>query len=149
MHYMVGVIIIVERQCDQIFRSMVVKVFLRVSLSVLSLTAAGSVLAQSTEAKIPQELLALDQKRCENDCIPGFGEETCKPLCACTVNEFQQRLDFDKYLELTAQLARNEMSGENTLLLDVIAKKCTAEVEKAGIVIGRVDDAQKDEVKPN
>jgi len=85
---------------------------------------------------IPQDLLDLDYQRCVNDCVPGFGETTCKPLCTCTVAEFSKRLDFQKYLDLSVELSRNEIKPENRKLLDTIAKYCTSELEKSGVTVG-------------
>ena len=106
----------------------------RVSTVTLFMVASGTVLAQS--AQIPQDLLDLDHQRCMKDCTPGFGEVTCKPLCSCTVTEFKKRLDFSKYLDLSAQLSKDELSPQNRALLDNIANFCAAELDKAGIPIG-------------
>lgn len=96
--------------------------------------AGSAVMAQSN--KIPADMLDLDRQRCENDCIPTFGETTCKPLCGCTVREYDRRLDFDAYLKLSVELSRNEISPESRVLLDSIAKMCTAELDAAGIQVG-------------
>ena len=107
-------------------------------------------MAQSAkDNKIPQELLELDRKRCETGCLEQVGKQVCTMLCECTISEFQKRLDFDKYLELSAQLSREEVSPENRLLLDVIAKRCTAVVEQSGIQIGQQPPADKTDQKPN
>lgn len=95
--------------------------------------ASTSVFAQDI---IPKELLDLDFQRCVNDCVPGFGEATCKPLCDCTVDEFQKRLNYAKYLELSVQLSRTEINPANRLLLDSIAEYCTAEIDLKGIKVG-------------
>lgn len=100
----------------------------------IAMLGSGAALAQKTE--IPAELLDLDRQRCMTDCVPGFGEETCKPLCDCTVAEFKKRLDFDKYLDLSAQLSRNELTAENRSFLDSVAKYCTAQLDKAGVPVG-------------
>ncbi|MFC3053186.1 hypothetical protein [Kordiimonas pumila] len=86
---------------------------------------------------IPKDLLELDKQRCLKDCVPGFGETTCKPLCDCTVAEFSKRLDFSQYLDLSVELSKNDLKPENRKLLDTIANYCTAEIEKAGIVVGQ------------
>lgn len=96
--------------------------------------ASGAALAQNQP--IPQDMLDLDFQRCMTDCEPGFGAETCKPLCECTVGEFKKRLDFPAYLELSAQLSRNELSDENRKMLDGIAGMCTSQLEKSGVKIG-------------
>lgn len=98
---------------------------------------AGSAFAQSSE--IPADLLDLDRQRCMRDCVPGFGETTCKPLCDCTVVEFNKRLDFSRYLDLSAQLSRGEVGPENRKMLDEIANHCAAELEKSGIKVGAGD----------
>lgn len=100
---------------------------------------SGGVLAQSSE--IPSELLDLDRQRCMRDCVPGFGETTCKPLCDCTVVEFKKRLDFSRYLDLSAQLSRGEVDPENRKMLDEIANQCAAELERSGIKVGEGDGA--------
>lgn len=109
---------------------------MRKGLAVLSLCVSGAFAAQSAQDIIPKELLDLDYQRCENDCVPGFGEATCKPLCECTVGEFQKRLDYAKYLDLSVQLSRGELKPESRTLLDNIANYCTAELDKKGVVIG-------------
>ncbi|SDE17965.1 hypothetical protein [Kordiimonas lacus] len=111
---------------------------LRLVSAAMTLFMTGAVQAQSTE--IPQELLDLDRQRCLTECVPGFGEETCKPLCDCTVSEFKKRLDFSRYLELSAQLSRNELNPENRTFLDVVAQYCTAELDKSGVQIGTGDE---------
>ncbi|UTW57855.1 hypothetical protein KFE96_13610 [Kordiimonas sp. SCSIO 12603] len=126
------------------------KRILKASIFVISLATSASVMAQSAkDSKIPQELLELDRKRCETGCLEQVGEQVCKMLCECTISEFQKRLDFDKYLELSAQLSREEISPENRLLLDVIAKRCTAVVEKSGIQIEQSPPKEADQPKQN
>jgi len=107
---------------------------LRLVSAAMVFFIGGAVHAQSTE--IPQELLDLDRQRCLSECVPGFGEETCKPLCDCTVSEFKKRLDFSRYLELSAQLSRNELTPANRTFLDTVAQYCTAELDKSGIQVG-------------
>ena len=96
--------------------------------------ASGAAMAQSQQ--IPQDMLDLDYQRCMKDCEPGFGAETCKPLCECTVGEFKKRLDFAAYLDLSAQLSRNELSDENRKMLDGIANMCASKLEKSGVKVG-------------
>jgi len=103
------------------------------------LYVAGGSAAFAQSSQIPKDLLDLDYQRCVNDCVPGFGETTCKPLCECTVGEFKKRLDFDTYLELSVQLSRSEISPKNRALLDDVAKMCTAKLEADGVVIGGSD----------
>lgn len=99
---------------------------------------AGSA-AQAQSAEIPADLLDLDRQRCLSECVPGYGEATCKPLCECTVTEFKKRLDFSRYLDLSAQLSRNELSPENRTFLDEVANYCTAELDKSGVQVGSGD----------
>ena len=94
---------------------------------------AWSVNAQDT---IPKEMLDLGFQQCANDCIPGFGEVTCKPLCECTMGEFQKRMNYAEYLALHVELSRSETSIANRQLLDTIATHCTAELDRKGIEIG-------------
>ena len=108
--------------------------FLKTLAVLTPLVTGTAVLAQSSD--IPQDLLDLDNQRCMKDCEPGFGAETCKPLCDCTVTEFKKRLDFAHYLDLSAQLARNELSAENRELLDGVANYCASQLEKSGIQVG-------------
>ncbi|WP_308911813.1 hypothetical protein [Pseudokordiimonas caeni] len=103
------------------------------SLAFAGLVAAGT---SAMAAPIPEDLLAVDQQRCMKGCVPGYGEATCKPLCDCTVREFKNRLDMDKYLSLSVELSKNEVSDTNRTLLDDIAKMCAAEIEKANIPVG-------------
>ncbi|MEX0299375.1 MAG: hypothetical protein AB3N28_09920 [Kordiimonas sp.] len=113
------------------------------TLMVVGFCASGAAIAQSSQDVIPKELLDLDYQRCENDCVPGFGEATCKPLCECTVSEFQKRLDYARYLDLSVQLSRGELKPESRILLDDIAKHCTAELDKNGIAVGSPDPETK------
>lgn len=112
----------------------IAKHLIRSFLFLLYFAGVGAAFAQSS--KIPQDLLDLDYQRCVNDCVPGFGEETCKPLCECTVGEFKKRLGFDAYLDLSVELSRGEISEKNRVLLDDIAKMCTTKLEKDGIQVG-------------
>lgn len=113
---------------------------------VLGLCASSAVWAQSSQDVIPEELLDLDFQRCNNDCVPGFGEATCKPLCECTVAEFQKRLTYAQYLDLSVQLSKAEIKPESRKLLDSIAQHCTAELDKQGIAVGGPDE--KDGTEP-
>lgn len=117
------------------------------TLMALGLCASGAVIAQSSQNIIPQELLDLDYQRCENDCVPGFGEITCKPLCECTVGEFQKRLDYAKYLDLSVQLSRGEIKPESRALLDTIANFCTSELDRRGIPVGEPSPDTKEPQK--
>jgi hypothetical protein len=92
--------------------------------------------AQSSQTKIPPEFLELDHQRCMNGCVPGFGEKTCKPLCDCTVNEFKNKMSYDKYLDLSVQLSKSDVSPEMRSFLDEVANFCTAEIDRLGIEIG-------------
>lgn len=100
----------------------------------LVLIAGSGALAQS--ATIPKELLDLDRLRCMQGCEANASTEACTALCNCTVSEFQKRLNMDKYLTLSAQISRNELSVENRTLLDDVANYCVAELDKAGIDVG-------------
>ena len=105
---------------------------------LLLLVATASYAIQSGRA-IPEDLLTLDHQRCMNGCVPGFGEATCKPLCDCTVAEFQKKMDFEAYLDMSVQLSKNAVSPELRVLLDDVAKMCTAEIERKGIEVGTGD----------
>jgi len=125
---------VVERQFSKIRESQLMKRLIKNFLFLLYVAGGSAAFAQSNQ--IPQDLLDLDRQRCVNDCVPGFGEATCKPLCECTVGEFKKRLDFDAYLDLSVQLSRGEISEKNRIMLDDIAKMCTAQIEKGGIEVG-------------
>ncbi len=110
-------------------------------MRVKNLLAAASLVMMGGAAfaqnqPIPQDMLDLDFQRCMKDCEPGFGAATCKPLCECTVDEFKKRLDFPAYLDLSAQLSRNELSEENRKMLDGIANMCASRLEKSGVKVG-------------
>jgi hypothetical protein len=111
------------------------QVFKFITLLIATLLISISVSAQET-AKIPADLLQVDHQRCMRSCVPGFGEMACKPLCDCTVKEFDKRIDFERYLDLAAELARNEIGPESRKLLDDIALYCADQVEKSGVEIG-------------
>jgi len=137
---------IVERQFGNIIGSRSVIRFIRSFLMLLYVSAGSAAFAQSSQ--IPQDLLDLDYQRCVNDCVPGFGEATCKPLCECTVGEFKQRLSFDEYLELSVQLTKGEISDKNRTLLDNIAQMCTKKIEEKGIEIGEPVSGQPEPGQP-
>ncbi|NVJ98644.1 MAG: hypothetical protein HWE25_10860 [Alphaproteobacteria bacterium] len=113
--------------------------------SLKGLSAALFVLAGSgafaQSAAIPAELLEVDRLRCMQGCEANASAVACKALCDCTVSQFQKRLDMDKYLGLSAQLSRNELSEENRSILDQVANYCVAELDKAGIAVGAPDEA--------
>lgn len=110
----------------------------------LIMLCATTVAAQNKS--VPEDLLALDHQRCMNGCIPGFGEDTCKPLCDCTVGEFRKQLTFEEYLDMSVQLSRNEVAPGMREFLDKVANFCTAELDRLGIVIG--DGTAAPEPKP-
>ncbi len=113
------------------------KYALAVSASFILLALGSALQAQAPAGKtIPQDLLQLDHQRCMQDCAPSFGEATCRPLCDCTIDQFSKRLDFSRYLDLSAQLAQADIKPGNRKLLDDIANYCTAELEKNGVAIG-------------
>lgn len=103
---------------------------------LITLYMAGGAAAFAQSSQIPDDMLALDRQRCENDCIPAYGEAACKALCGCMVVEYKKTLSFDEYLELTVQLSKNKISPKNRKLLDEIALRCTKQIEDAGIEIG-------------
>ncbi|GHF30574.1 hypothetical protein GCM10017044_27440 [Kordiimonas sediminis] len=101
------------------------------------LAAVGIIISGSVPVaaqNIPQDLLAVDKQRIMKDCVPAFGEAVCEALSDCTVKEFEKRLDMETYLNLTMQLSRNEVDANNRQLLDTIARYCTAELERTGII---------------
>lgn len=104
-------------------------------------SVSWSVFAQSQQT-IPEDLLALDHQRCMLGCVPGFGENTCKPLCDCTVKEFKNKLTFDRYLELSVQLSKNTLTPELRKFLDDTANYCTGELDRMGIAIGEPEPTQ-------
>ena len=111
--------------------------FFAVMLLVLSgfLPVEHSAFAQQNP--VPDDLLALDHQRCMNGCVPGFGEQTCKPLCDCTVGEFKKQLSFDTYLDMSVQLTRNTVTPEMREFLGKIANYCTEELDRKGIEVGQ------------
>ena len=105
-------------------------------LSVSVVLFLSVVVKAQDKTNIPTDLLAVDHQRCMRSCVPGFGETACKPLCDCTTQEFQKRMDFERYLDLAAELAKNEIGSESRMLLDSIALFCADQVEKSGIDVG-------------
>ena len=91
--------------------------------------------------EIPEDLLRVDFQRCMQSCTPGYGEETCTPLCTCTVAEFKKRLNFDQYLSLRSELASTQVGAQNRQLLDTIAKYCADKAlpDNAGAAPGTSD----------
>lgn len=112
------------------------KLISTIFLFVLLFGFGGEPTFAQEQSTIPQDLLEVDRQRCMQGCVPGFGEATCKPLCDCTVKEFGKRLDFERYLDVAAELAKNEIGPETRKILDSIAQYCAAEIEKAGIEVG-------------
>ncbi len=86
---------------------------------------------------IPEDLLTLDHQRCMKGCVPGFGEQTCKPLCDCTIGEFKKQLSFEAYLDMSVQLTRSEVTPEMQEYLGKVANFCTAELDRKGIEVGQ------------
>ena len=83
-----------------------------------------------TGREVPEALLEVDYQNCYKSCTANFEGATCETLCKCTAREFKKRLDFDHYLDLRVQLARNEIRPESRKFLDEVAKFCAAVVEK-------------------
>ena len=110
-----------------------------IMVSVVSLT--GAAFAQES-LKVPDVYLAVDHRDCMTGCVPGFGEETCKPLCDCTVSQFKEKLTFDQYKDMRIQISRNELTPEVRAFLDQTAQYCTAELDKMGVEVGEADPAQ-------
>lgn len=106
--------------------------------------------ATAQEKTIPADLLTLDHQRCMNGCVPGFGEQTCKPLCDCTVDEFKKQLTFEAYLDMSVQLTRNSLTQEMQAFLGKVANYCTGELDRKGIEIGEgVDTKPSDSARPS
>jgi len=93
--------------------------------------------ASAQQNPIPNDLLALDHQRCMNGCVPGFGEQTCKLLCDCTIGEFKKQLSFEAYLDMSVQLSRNAVTPEMQEYLGKVANFCTAELDRKGIEVGQ------------
>ena len=110
-----------------------------VMVGLVSLT--GAAFAQES-LKVPDVYLAVDHRDCMTGCVPGFGEETCKPLCDCTVREFKEKLTFDQYKDMRIQISRNELTPEVRAFLDQTAQYCTAELDKMNVEVGKTDPAQ-------
>ena len=110
-----------------------------IMVSVVSLT--GAAFAQES-LKVPDVYLAVDHRDCMTGCVPGFGEETCKPSCDCTVSQFKEKLTFDQYKDMRIQISRNELTPEVRAFLDQTAQYCTAELDKMGVEVGEADPAQ-------
>lgn len=92
---------------------------------------------QANGAPIPVELLEVDYQRCMKGCLPGFDQATCHFLCNCTtVQEFPKRMAFERYIEISSQMAKDELEPQNRALLDDIAQYCAAEFKESGIVVG-------------
>jgi len=100
------------------------------------LALIGTMGGAAMAAPIPADMLALDHQRCMKGCVPGFGEETCKQLCDCTVDQFQKQMDFSTYLELSSDLTKAELRPAFRKLLDTVANQCASEVEKSGTQVG-------------
>ena len=128
---------------SSIFSARFVVVIMFLFIGVLN--AERSAFAQQNP--IPEDLLALDHQRCMNGCVPGFGEQTCKPLCDCTMGEFRKQLSFEAYLDMSVQLTRNAVTPEMQEFLGKVANFCTAELDRKGIEVGQ-GVAEKPTVPP-
>lgn len=113
-----------------------------VFLTVFSLIVPMAIAQQKA---IPDDLLALDHQRCMNGCVPGYGEQTCKPLCDCTVGEFKKQLTFESYLDMSVQLTRNSVTPEMQAFLGKVANYCTGELDRKGIEVGSGVEAKPEE----
>lgn len=120
-------------------KSLTGKLFVLVIIAIFQ----PGVMAQ--EKTIPEDLLALDHQRCMNGCVPGFGEQTCKPLCDCTVGEFKKQLTFEAYLDMSVQLTRNTLTPELQKFLAKVANYCTGELDRKGIEVGNGVEAKPDD----
>ncbi|UTW54411.1 hypothetical protein [Kordiimonas sp. SCSIO 12610] len=105
------------------------------------LTLSIGLSAQDT--KIPEALIGVEHQKCMRSCVPSVGEVACKALCDCTMQEFQKRMDFERFLDLAAELARNEIGPESRQLLDSIALYCADQVEKSGVDLSAEPKAQE------
>lgn len=111
-------------------------------LFVFMFLAAFQPNVMAQEKAIPEDLLALDHQRCMNGCVPGFGEQTCKPLCDCTVGEFKKQLSFESYLDMSVQLTRNSLTPQMQGFLAKVANYCTGELDRKGIEVGEGVEAK-------
>ncbi len=93
--------------------------------------------------QIPDVYLAVDHRECMTGCVPGYGENTCKPLCDCTVSQFKEKLTFDQYKDLRIQLSRNDILPEMRKFLDETANYCIAEIDRMGIAVGEPDPTKE------
>ncbi len=116
--------------------------FTAVMVLVLSFFPHAGNYAHAQQNTVPEDYLAIDHQRCMSGCVPGFGEQTCKPLCDCTVSEFKKQLSFVEYIDLRAQLTRNLVTPEMRQFLDKTGKYCTAELDRKGIEVGQGADAK-------
>jgi len=84
---------------------------------------------------VPQALLDVDYQNCSKSCSATHGPKICEALCTCTITEFKNRMDFDAYLDLRAQLAQNKVSPDSRAFLDKVANYCAAEADRNGVEI--------------
>lgn len=84
--------------------------------------------------EIPLPLLESDRKSCKASCTQTFSGKECTQLCDCTISAFRQKVDFDHYLQLIAEISQNKLSKANITLMDNIALQCMSNVEKPTVL---------------
>ncbi len=112
------------------------------SLLVAVLVSVSAGRAQD-KTDIPQELLELTYQQCYQPCRGGFSHKVCDALCACSVDAFKARLDFEAYLALLQSMSEDRVSEADRIFLDNIAQQCSDALDKQGIQVGpsaREDD---------
>ena len=81
---------------------------------------------------IPLPLLESDRKSCRASCVQSYSGKQCTRLCDCTISAFKKQVNFDLYLQLTAEVSQNKLSKKNAALMDAIANSCSAKIFNDG-----------------
>lgn len=77
---------------------------------------------------IPLPLLESDRKSCHASCIGSYSGQQCTQLCDCTVTAFKKQVNFDLYLQMISQISQNNLSRDNSRLMDAIAVECSSSI---------------------
>lgn len=82
----------------------------------------------ATAQDIPSPLLESDRKSCKASCVQTYSGKKCTQLCDCTISAFKQKVNFDHYLQMIAEISQNRVSEDTSKLMNAIAKECSGKI---------------------
>lgn len=87
--------------------------------------------SKATDNVLPADKLAQDKARCKLGCgQSGQPDDVCELVCQCTVDKFKQGLNYQRYMQLLAELEKRNVSIENQIFLTEVGNACNAELDK-------------------